>query len=213
MSMPQVDIYYSTQSDYCYFLIDRLLGLPEQGVEVHIRPVLGGVLRQPQRYLHRDQLEQEYFATDTQRVADYLGLPYAYPDPSPIQFKPGSLWIAEPHQPRNELLNRLFVASVEAGHGLDFLDKVVRHLWDGSAPNWHEGDFLERAIKGIGLDMHELLVGTSWSDAQKQLDNNEADMLQAGHWGVPLMVLDGEPFYGQDRFDHLLWRLQKGRGV
>ena len=33
--------------------------------------------------------------------------------------------------------------------------------------------------------------------------------LQAGHWGVPMRVLDNEPFYGQDRFDHLLWRLQQ----
>lgn len=33
----------------------------------------------------------------------------------------------------------------------------------------------------------------------------------AGHWGVPLRALDGEPFYGQGRFDLLVWRLeQKG---
>ena len=28
--------------------------------------------------------------------------------------------------------------------------------------------------------------------------------------GVPLMVLDGEPFYGQDRIDVLEWRLASG---
>lgn len=207
--MPQVDVFYSTQSDYCYFLIDRLLDLAKQGVEVSIRPVLGGVLRQPQRYLHRDQLEQDYFATDSQRVADYLGLPYAYPDPSPIQFKPQSLWIAESEQPRNELLNRLFIAAVARGAGLRFLDKVVRKLWDGSTPNWHEGEFLVQALNVIDLDMDELLVNTPWPQAKQQLDSNEAQMLQSGHWGVPLMVLDGEPFYGQDRFDHLLWRIQQ----
>jgi len=32
-------------------------------------------------------------------------------------------------------------------------------------------------------------------------------MVSAGHWGVPLMVYKGEPFYGQDRFDQLLWRM------
>ena len=33
----------------------------------------------------------------------------------------------------------------------------------------------------------------------------------AGHWGVPTMVFEGEPFFGQDRFDHLVWRMaQKG---
>ncbi len=34
-------------------------------------------------------------------------------------------------------------------------------------------------------------------------------MAAAGHWGVPLSVLDGEPFYGQDRFDLLVWRLEQ----
>jgi len=35
-------------------------------------------------------------------------------------------------------------------------------------------------------------------------------MPQAGHWGVPLMVYKAEPFYGQDRFDQLLWRIKEG---
>ena len=29
----------------------------------------------------------------------------------------------------------------------------------------------------------------------------------AGHWGVPTFVFQGEPFFGQDRIDVLLWRL------
>jgi len=33
-------------------------------------------------------------------------------------------------------------------------------------------------------------------------------MYAAGHWGVPLMVYRDEPFYGQDRFDQLLWRIK-----
>ena len=31
----------------------------------------------------------------------------------------------------------------------------------------------------------------------------------AGHWGVPTMVFEGEPFFGQDRLDVLLWRLKQ----
>jgi 2-hydroxychromene-2-carboxylate isomerase len=34
----------------------------------------------------------------------------------------------------------------------------------------------------------------------------------AGHWGVPTMVFEGEPFFGQDRFDMLVWRMQQ-RGL
>lgn len=207
-----IEVYYSLQSDYCYFLLDRLIALERTGVKVVIRPVLGGVLRLPEKYLHRDVLEQQYFATDSQREAAYLNLPVAYPDPSPIAFKPGSLWVAEDEQPLNEYINRLFVGCVEAGRGLSFLDCIARMLWDGSTPGWHEGDHLARALGDIELNIETLLQHTPWDKAKTILDRNADAMYDAGHWGVPLMVFDGEPFYGQDRFDQLLWRM-KSKGV
>jgi 2-hydroxychromene-2-carboxylate isomerase len=41
---------------------------------------------------------------------------------------------------------------------------------------------------------------------------NEAAQKRAGHWGVPLMVFESEPFFGQDRFDVLKWRMSQ-RGL
>ncbi len=209
----RVEVFYSLQSDYCYFLLDRLIGLAGQGGEVVVRPVLGGVIRQPERYRNRDVLEQRYFATDTAREAKYLGVPYAYPEPSPITFKPGPGWIAEEKQPLNERLNRLYVGATRAGKGLGFLDHVARMIWDGSAPGWDTGDHLSRAMTAADMDMDDVLDCTPWAEAKRDLDANAAAMLAAGHWGVPLMIYRGEPFYGQDRFDQLIWRMkQKGDG-
>ena len=43
------------------------------------------------------------------------------------------------------------------------------------------------------------------------IEANQDAQRAAGHYGVPLMALEGEPFFGQDRFDQLVWRLkQKG---
>ena len=53
----RVDVFYSIQSDYCYFLLDLLISLAWQGDEVVIRPVLEGVLPIPERYQDRDELE------------------------------------------------------------------------------------------------------------------------------------------------------------
>ena len=39
-------------------------------------------------------------------------------------------------------------------------------------------------------------------------DNQEA-VEAAGHWVVPTMVFAGEPFFGQDRIDLLVWRLKQ----
>jgi len=33
--------------------------------------------------------------------------------------------------------------------------------------------------------------------------------LNAGHGGVPLMIFQGEPFFGQDRFNQFYWRLRE----
>lgn len=203
----RVDVFFSLQSDYCYFLLDRLLALQAKGVEVAIRPVLGGLLRLPDRYRDRDALEQTYFQTDTQRIADMLGIPYAYPDPSPIQMAPGSLWIAEPDQPLNRYLNRLYVGAAQRGQALAFLDHVARMLWDGSTPGWDQGDHLKTAMARAGMDLDEILNTTPWEQAETFLEANAKAILQAGHWGVPLMVYKDEPFYGQDRFDHLVWRM------
>ncbi|MGI9405465.1 MAG: DsbA family protein [Hyphomicrobiaceae bacterium] len=202
-----VDVYFSLQSDYCYFLVDRLLWLERQGVGVGVRPVLGGVLRIPERYEHRNQLEQDYFECDTARTAAFLGLPYAYPNPSPIAFKPGSLWIAAEEQPRIEHLYRLFVGSVRAGFGTAFLDHVVRMLWDGSTPRWDTGTHLAKAMQRAGLEMDDILASNTWQSVLEELEHNAQSMLSAGHWGVPLLVVGDEPFYGQDRFDQVVWRL------
>lgn len=203
----QVDVYFSLQNDYCYFLVDRLIWLERQGVTITVRPVLGGVLRIPERYQHRDELEQRYFQHDTARTAEFLGLPYAYPDPSPIAFEPGSLWVAAKEQPLIERLYRLFVGAVRAGAGVAFLDTVVRMLWDGSTPGWDSGDHLAKALQRADLNIDDLLEGNTWPSVLHELEQNAQRMLDAGHWGVPLCVIGHEPFYGQDRFDQVVWWL------
>jgi 2-hydroxychromene-2-carboxylate isomerase len=64
-------------------------------------------------------------------------------------------------------------------------------------------------MQQAGLNQDAVLEATSWQDAQSYLEQNATDILKDGHWGVPLMVYEGEPFYGQDRFDHLQWRMKE----
>ena len=81
-------------------------------------------------------------------------------------------------------------------------------LWDGSTPDWDQGDNLKDKMREAGLALEAILGSTSWENAKQTLDQNAAGILEAGHWVVPLMVFEEEPFYGQDRFDHLLWRMK-----
>ena len=55
-------------------------------------------------------------------------------------------------------------------------------------------------------------VDNSENDWRGQLKTND-DALEQHHWGVPTMVFEGEPFFGQDKIELLLWRMQqKGLG-
>ncbi|MEO0753043.1 MAG: DsbA family protein, partial [Pseudomonadota bacterium] len=174
--MAQVEVFYSLQSAYCYCLADRLLDLARRGVVVVLRPVLGGLLRLPDRFANRDALERNYFDRDVVRVADYLGLPFANPDPPPIAFEPGGHWIAAKDQPLCMMIYRLFVGAVDAGRGLAFLDHVARLLWDGSTSGWDQGDHLTHAMAAAGLDRDTVLDDMPQTRAAEILRTNAAAM-------------------------------------
>ena len=118
--------------------------------------------------------------------------------------------MATADQPYIHRLTRLGCAAAEAGHGLAFLDEVSRVIWGGTE-NWHEGDHLAKAADRAGLDLAELDAKIE-ADPDKYeaiIQENQKAHAAAGHWGVPTMVFDGEPFFGQDRLDVLLWRLKQ----
>jgi 2-hydroxychromene-2-carboxylate isomerase len=65
----------------------------------------------------------------------------------------------------------------------------------------------------VGLELAELdkLLEAEADRLEAVIQQNQADHQAAGHWGVPTCAFRGEPFFGQDRLDVLLWRLrQKG---
>ena len=43
---------------------------------------------------------------------------------------------------------------------------------------------------------------------EAMISGNEKDHAASGHWGVPTFVFEKEPFFGQDRIDLLIWRME-----
>ena len=60
------------------------------------------------------------------------------------------------------------------------------------------------ARAGLDMAMRRMVSDLRIEAALKAL---VAAMAKAGRWGVSLMNVNGAPFYGQDRFDHVIWRL------
>jgi 2-hydroxychromene-2-carboxylate isomerase len=206
-----VETFYSFRSPYCYLLTGRLAALARDfDVTVAIRPVYPIAVRDPGFFRRVDPLYRPYHLRDSARLAEFLGIPYRRPLPDPIVQDLASGKIAA-EQPYIRRVTRLAQAAVDAGGGLEFASAVMPLLWDGGTDNWHQGDHLAKACQGAGLDF-PALDGRARGEAGEldaEIESNQRAQRDAGHWGVPLMVFRGEPFYGQDRFDMLCQRLSQ----
>ena len=207
-----VDLYWSFRSPYSYLVTGRIVALTETWeLEVAVRVVRPIAIRDPDFFKRVDPLMPPYVVRDSRRMADYLGIPYRWPRPDPVVMDMKTRAIAA-DQPYIHRLNRLGIAAARAGRGLAFLDAVSRLLWSGETDDWHQGDHLAKATKAAGLDLTQLeqAVAADRPGIDAELEANEAALTAAGHWGVPTMVFESEPFFGQDRLDLLLWRLRQG---
>ncbi|MFN9926010.1 MAG: 2-hydroxychromene-2-carboxylate isomerase [Phenylobacterium sp.] len=207
------DLYWSFRSPYSYMVVPRLLALEaEHDVVCQVKPVYPLAVRTPEFFETRDPLWMPYFMTDVFREAAFLGLPFRWPRPDPVQQAPGVGYRMQ--QPYIHRLTHLGVAAAEAGRGLAYLREASHVIWSGEVDNWHEGDHLDRAAERAGLDP-AALNRTADEEAERLaavVEANQVAQRAAGHWGVPMMVFGGEAFFGQDRVDQMVWRMQ-GQGL
>ena len=207
------DLFWSFRSPYSYLATPRLVEMAaEYDLTVVARPVYPLAVRSGAFFSQVNPLWVGYLMRDTLRTAEMLGLPYRWPRPDPVVVDPATR-AGTPNQPYIHRLTRLGCAAEEAGHGLSFLKEVSHTIWSGTVDGWNTGDHLGQAAARAGLDLAELDAKVA-ADPEKYeaiILANQAAHQGNGHWGVPTMAFEGEPFFGQDRLDVLLWRLkQKG---
>lgn len=214
MSELTVQLFWSFRSPYSYVVLPRIAVLGSRYlVNVDMRVVHPGAIRIKGYFERMDPLARPYFMKDSARVAAFHGLPFRRPVPDPINQDPVTLALAADH-PHARRLGRLGIAAGERKRTMEFCLEVSKVLWDGSVNGWDQGSFLSDAAARAGLDLSEMerAVAADPDRFEQRLAENDAALRAAGHWGVPTMVFEGEPFFGQDRFDVLLWRM-KQRGL
>jgi 2-hydroxychromene-2-carboxylate isomerase len=207
----EYDLFWSFRSPYSYFVVKRLVELERDfDVKCNVRIVYPIAVRQPDFFANNDPLWVQYFMRDIFRCAQFLDLPFAWPRPDPVVMDMATrTYPAE--QPYIYRLSQLGQAASEAGKGLAFIDEVSTTIWSGNVTSWNEGDHLNEAASRAGLDLVALdaLVASDTSRLDEAIKLNQTAQREGGHYGVPLMVFEGEPFFGQDRFDQLKWRMQQ----
>ncbi len=204
------DIFWSFRSPYSYLATRRYWALAEEyDLTLNLRPVYPLAIREPDFFERSHPNWLRYTFTDVFRLAQFLDIPMAPPRPDPIVQDIATRRIA-PDQPYIFRLTRLGQAAARRGKSLAFCDEVSRLIW-GGAENWHEGDHLAGAAERAGLDLAELdAEAASDADAlDAEIGENQQALDASGHWGVPTLVFDGEPFFGQDRIELAVWRMKK----
>ncbi len=207
----EFDLFYSFRSPYSYLATGRIVDLEKKyDVSVNLRPVYPLAVRKPDFFKEVNPLWPRYLFMDIIRISQMLEIPMGWPQPDPIVQDPETLQIAK-DQPYIYRLVRLGVAAALEGKGLAFADEVSRVIWSGEIQNWHEGDHLEKAAGRAGLNLAEMdkAVEAKPDHYDGIAEENQNALNEAGHWGVPTMVFNGEPFFGQDRIDLLVWRLKQ----
>jgi len=206
-----VDLFWSFRSPYSYLATRRLVGLAaDYDLDIRVRPVLPIAVRLPGFFQRVNPLWPPYLLRDTMRIAQYQGIDYGWPRPDPIVQDVATREVAA-EQPYIYRLTRLGVAAVQRGRGLPFIDEVSQIIWNGKIAGWNEGPHLADASARAGLDLGELdaAIAADPGAHDAVIAENQRDLEAAGHWGVPTMVFESEPFFGQDRIDLLVWRLQQ----
>ncbi len=227
----KVDFYNSIRSPYNALMVHRCGWLQSNfNCEVTARIVFPIAIRNPTYFGNPGGIDPEsdkpvtagwYLMTnifwDCLRVAQYQGLPwYKNADPDPIKMdvwpddSPTHSKIAPlKDQPYILWMVRLACAAQLAGKSLDFQVEIAPLVWSDRSDFW-PADVPEAFNKvDTGMSYEATIKDIQANPAKYDAVFMENEKLQtdAGHGGIPVMTFRREPYYGQDRFDHMFYRL------
>ena len=179
-----LDFYFDFSSPYGYLASQKIEALAaKHGRGVTWRPMLLGAAFKVSgvQPLVNVPLKGEYSKRDFLRSARFYEVPFRVPDPFPIStLHACRAFYAAPAEKQVPLAKALFKAY--------FVDSI----------NIGEADNVLKIAAAVGLkpDVNDQAV--------KDKTRAEVDAAVAkGVFGSPYIVVDGEPFWGTDRFDQL----------
>jgi 2-hydroxychromene-2-carboxylate isomerase len=210
MTLP-VDVFFSFRSPYSYLATPRMVALEKEwDLKFFVRPVYPIAVRLDGWFKNANPMWLPYLVRDVMREAQRYDTPFMWPRPDPILMDIQTGEVSK-QQPYIHRLTRLGVAAAEKGKGVPFIYEVATTLYGGEIINWHEGDHLKNAAARAGTNLAELdaAIEKDPDRYEQVIKENEEAHRKAGHWGVPTFAYNNEPFFGQDRLDALIWRLQQ----
>ena len=196
MTLPSVRCYADPISPYAWLALRALASIDAAGARVEVVPVLFAGLLNAHGNLGPAEIEakRRYLFRDVMREAARRGLPFAGP--------PG-----HPFNPLTAL--RMCTAVDDAAGRRALLVAFTCATWERGENLMDDGTLVRLAAQA-GFDGAALLAAAQTAAVKAALTDATAQAAVDGVFGVPTFCVDGddELFWGADRIDALLWRLQ-----
>ncbi len=199
--MRTIDYYFTLLSPFAYLGHRAFLDVASKhGTEVRFKPVSimgvwedSGAVPVPQR----PKARQDYRMIELQRWREIRGV---------------ALTLAPKHFPTSPVLaDRTVIAMVEKGKDpADYIEAVFQAIWVDEEDIADETVLAQR-LADTGHDSAELLAAAQNELSAEIHERNTAEAVAAHAIGSPCYVLDGEPFWGQDRIGLVDSALTTGR--
>jgi carboxymethylenebutenolidase len=197
-----IDYFFAPQSPWVYLGHRRFVDLARRaGAAVRVRPMdlgakvfpVSGGLPLPQRAPQR----QAYRLVELDRFRRFLGLP--------MNVKPRFFPVAA------DPAARLIVATDReqgSAAALELTGRILTACW-AEERDIASAETLSALLAESGLEA-SLLAASTTPEVQATYDAHTQAAIEAGVFGAPSYVVDGEIFWGQDRLDFVARRLLQG---
>jgi 2-hydroxychromene-2-carboxylate isomerase len=211
----EYDLFLSMDSATGYLMLDRLLALSANyNVRMNFRPIL------PRQVLDSEEGEfpytYNYNVVEYRRIAKFMDVPFEHPNPQVVV---QDVWppltrtlnspIGEENQKNAYYISRMAAAAALQNQSEAFLDSVYRMIWSGKTKDWPSQ--VVAALDSAGLDGKAMddAVTSNPKSYDQVLMKNLREQTAIGHEGSAVAAFRQEPFPGQNRFDQLLWTLER----
>lgn len=192
--MKPIDFWYSIGSTYSYLTVMRLDEVAqEHGAEVTWRPFnVRTIMTEQKNIPFAGKPEKSaYMWRDIERRAAKYGLPISVPAPYPI--------------PELQLANQVALLGMLEGWGRAFTVQSYRQWFEDGLPAGSEPN-LSTSLTRVGQDPAQVLERAASPEAEQALVDQTILARDAGVFGAPSFLVEGELFWGDDRLeDALVW--------
>lgn len=196
-----IDFYFDFSSPYGYFASQRIDALAgDHGCSVNWHPLLLGAIFKTTggMPLPMVPIKGKYALHDIERTARFHGIPFKFPQTFPIPTQLAAramLWTEEKHGAAVAVAfaKRAYEAYFAEGQDITRPEPIA-------------------AIAGaLDIDPVALISGAGSAMIKDRLKAEVDAAMERGVFGSPYMIVDGEPFWGFDRFDQLEAFLKNGK--